>query len=948
MTPLVGRRKQLAELCGLIATAPAVVRLEGEAGVGKTRLLHELLAHPALRAHRRMVGTCQALREPLPLAPLLDALLSDDGALWAQEPDPLLGALTPLLPELAAKLPPALPPLGDPRMERHRRYRAIRAALADAGPAVLVLDDVHWIDSGTAEFLHFLSGHLPDRIAVVLSYRPGELDPEVRTMLGGPRLATIRLDALKPEEAAEMLRNMVGRGRPSAGDGEALMRRTGGIPFAIEEVVRAAVERLGDDCAPDTSLWEELRGDQVPEGFRDAIAQRLSRLTEPARRVVSAAAVFAAPVSEADLFAVAEVTREEGEVALDVALESGLVREIGDLFGCRHELAQQAILATVGRARLRQSHRLAAAALRAAPGTRADVRIANHLQACGDPAGWRRHLELGVDRAMTLGDTAAAVTALRELVTAAHNDAERRRLAVKLGRAALDGLDCAATVALLRDLLATTILPADIRGELRSDLGLLLLNQVGEPAAGYRELELAAQELRGPRPDLAARVMSSLANVHAGHHHVDTHLRWLAEAETLAGALDTPVAQTAFMVNKVTTLMTCGKPEAWPLAERILDEPTDPDLGRHLMRGCLNLADASSWLGHYEPAARYLAHGRGLARKFNAPYTEEQLDVAEVLLDWLRGDWAGLRGRTTELAARHVTLPRVAAECVLITGALAAEAGDTDDALRLLRTVSSESPSAPPVVATARVLMAEIRHRRGGRADVLREIDSAVEVIRRTGMWVWSPEVTPTVVDLLCGFDRHADAAAVVGEHREGLRGLECPASAAALALAEAILVHETGDFASARAGYEVAETMFAALPRPFWSARTALRQGECALAAGDDGIALIRAAEQSFADLGAITRAARCRALLRAHRALPARKRGRPGYGDRLSPRERQAAGLAAAGHSNRQIATALGLSVRTVEQHIARTLHKLRLASRMELATVLPDLDLSDVDGH
>ncbi|WHT16862.1 AAA family ATPase [Crossiella sp. CA-258035] len=904
--PLVGRGPQVAALRQAVAAPPVVLRLEGEPGVGKTRLLAELSAPGRVL----LSAACQPFREPFPLAPLVDAVLSAPVPLGGNA---LLGALAPLLPELADRLPPALPSLGDPRMDRHRLFRALRELLAGAGPAVLVLDDLHWADEQTVEFLRFLTGHLPERLALVVAYRPGELDPEVRAALGPG--TTVRLEPLTDRQTAAMALAMLGGGRVPAQAREALQRRTGGVPFAIEEVVRDAAERGG---AP----WAELAGDRVPANFREAIEQRLARVAAQVRAVTGAAAVFGAPVRAAELCRVAGVSAE----ALAAAVRSDLLRESDERYRCRHELAEQAIRLTLDTGQRQRWHRRIAEVLAERPEPLPHTRIAHHLHSCGDLAGWRRHTELAADRAVAVGDPGAAVASLRALLAEPvreHGSSER--LALKLGRTAVDGLDGTATIAVLREVLAGVPLPPAVRGELRYSLGLLLLNQAGEPAAGYRELEQAAGELRVARPELAARVMSSLSNIHAGHQHLDVHLRWLAEAERLAEAHTDPVHHLAFAVNRVTTLLTCGRPEAWRLAPELLTEPLDPALGRHHMRGCLNFVDATAWLGHYAQADRYLAHGRELARKFSAPYTEEQLAVAEILLAWLRGDWTGLLPRAADLAAKYAGLPRIAVECRLVEGALAAEAGEPDRALRLLR---EQEAAAPPVAATASAIVAGEQLRRGSVAAAAESVASAVEVLRRTGMWVWASEITPVAVEVLCAAGRPGAARELLAEHRQGIEGRDCPASAAALELGEAILRDRESEVDGALAGYLATEELFAALPRPYWLARTRLLAGECA---GD--AARVRAAAEDFAALGATRRVRQCEKVLR-DLGGTGRRRGRPGYGDRLSPRELETAELAALGRTNRQIAAALELSVRTVEQHVAHALRKLDLSSRHELA--------------
>ena len=85
--------------------------------------------------------------------------------------NPVIGALAPLLPEIAEHLPPPLPPLPDQRAERHRVFRAAVALLDHLSPLVLVLEDVHWADSGTHDFLAFLAAHLPENLTVILTVR---------------------------------------------------------------------------------------------------------------------------------------------------------------------------------------------------------------------------------------------------------------------------------------------------------------------------------------------------------------------------------------------------------------------------------------------------------------------------------------------------------------------------------------------------------------------------------------------------------------------------------------------------------------------------------------------------------------------------------------------------------------------------------------------------------
>lgn len=194
----------------------------------------------------------------------------------------------------------------------------------------------------------------------------------------------------------------------------------------------------------------------------------------------------------------------------------------------------------------------------------------------------------------------------------------------------------------------------------------------------------------------------------------------------------------------------------------------------------------------------------------------------------------------------------------------------------------------------------------------------------------------------------------------QGLEGRDAPVAHAALTWGQAVLAEVVGRRREAVRLYRAAADAYAALPRPYAQALNAENAARCLLeagaldtlgqagaersgaegAAGDgDGataqaVAELRACTDRFGDLGAVWDAARCRAVLRAYQpAKDKRRPGRPSQADQLSPRELEVAELAASGLTNREIATTLHLSPRTVEQHIARAMRKTGALSRQDL---------------
>ncbi|MFD0469259.1 AAA family ATPase [Nonomuraea thailandensis] len=175
---LVGRDAPLRLLVGAITCPPAVIQVQGEAGIGKTSLVRAAIEPLTSPDRTVLIGHCHQIREPFPYGPVFDALRHVASALPGRDRlSPVTGALRGYLPELAGHLPPAPspPPMGDPRAERHHLFRAVHALLGAAGMVVLVVEDLHWADDGTRDLLRFLTDQPPEGLALVVTFRREEL-----------------------------------------------------------------------------------------------------------------------------------------------------------------------------------------------------------------------------------------------------------------------------------------------------------------------------------------------------------------------------------------------------------------------------------------------------------------------------------------------------------------------------------------------------------------------------------------------------------------------------------------------------------------------------------------------------------------------------------------------------------------------------------------------------
>lgn len=946
---------------------PTLVLVEGDAGMGKSRLVHRLLELPQARAAARLVVTFQAsggfvVADPPGPEPRAGSSAvpgrrpgvagtgaGSGGAVAVAEQGVGDGVRSPANEGRESGEGSEQAPAPDAAAigVRLTAYQALEALLASTRPVLLVAEDLHHADDDCLALLRGLLRAPPTPFAAVLTYRPAQL-PRAGLPLGAAvdypaRLSVVRwrLEPLDERRVRGVAGELLGARRCPQEFVARLRQRSGGVPQVLVDLLRmlrdAAADRDRDAGRTGRECFTARDVDEVgvPVRLAELVLDRTAALPEPYRPIVWAAAVLDDPAGAGDLAAVAGFGGEAGRAALIAALESSALRETSEgRYGFAVPLAASAVYGELpGPVRERLHDR--AAAMLAAREPVPWARIARHWRGGGRTEDWLRAAEHLVN------DDEAAVTLLEEALEVGGLPPEKRgRLALTLARGAVLGRRSDGTARVLRGIVEDAALPAADRGEIRLELGLLLHNRKRRFEEGRRELRGAAEELtEAGRPALAALAMAALANPFFPGASLAENVAWLEGAEAAAEVSGDHAARTATAACRAIVLMNTGDPEAWRLVERLPRDSTDRAARQQVARGLCNTANGAVYLGLHRRADELLTEGIELAARSGAPFLERVGRGTALFRDWLTGRWVGLAERCTGLVAEDGS----ASDARVVLALLALAKGDWAAVRDWLPPGDPPDRSyetcEAPVAATAagariRLLLA--------RQDVESAAEAATSAwawLGRKGVWVWAAELAPWVVEAHTRAGRRESARRVVAEFAAGVTGRGAPSATAALLWCGAVLAEADGEPAEARARFREAGAAYAGLPHPYARALMAEGAGRCGLLLGeeevDEAVGELTGCVAELTALGAVWDAARVRATLRAYRpAAPRRPPGRPGYAERMSPREGEVAELAATGLTNREIAATLYLSPRTVEQHVARAMRKLGIASRQGLA--------------
>jgi len=399
--PLVGRDAAYSELRAALAQAwegrDRVVLLSGEPGIGKSRLM-EAFATASRGQALVLAAAARSREQPLPYQLIVDLFRSlPDWRLLSASVEPVwLAEAARLFAELHDPELDLPPPLTlEPDEARTRLLEALcRVTLALAHgerPLLLCLDDLHWADSATLDWLICLARRMADQrrfeqpsaagaILILGTYRTSEQEAVAhlrRNLVRLGVLAELRLTGLQSDAILEIVHHLTGPRPGAVALSERLRAATGGNPFFLLETLRILLE--ADKLPEDLTMLEQV---PLPDSVREAIEARLMRLKPRTRQVLEAGAVLG-PSFDFDMV---HHTAGRGELETVDALEEAVARQFiaehphGYRF--EHTLVRQAIEGTLGPVRRHLLHRRAARALEQLQ-PRAAGRIARHFDLGG-------------------------------------------------------------------------------------------------------------------------------------------------------------------------------------------------------------------------------------------------------------------------------------------------------------------------------------------------------------------------------------------------------------------------------------------------------------------------------------------------------------------------------------------------------------------------------------
>jgi DNA-binding SARP family transcriptional activator len=433
----VGREGELRNLLDRVAAAATggggLVTVVGEPGIGKTRLLREFTVAAGRRGAAVLRGRCLEGEWQPAFHAFAEAITGHLGALpalAASTAAPYAGQLARLSPDLATRLDPgSADPLGHPQLQpdEERMWLIDGVArfvggLADKGPVVLVLDDLHWADASTLVLLRHLARVVADRrVLIVAAFRADEIGPGLLDVLGALHtdldVSSVHLRGLDLPALTALL-DGVAAAPVSTTLTSAILAETRGNPFFAREVIRHLAEEGALRAAADGRLEADVVTGVVPEGVRQVLARRRALLPAHCNPLLAHASAFDGPFPFAPVVNAAGLDETDGLAALDAVLAAGLVEPAGapERYQFGHALIRHAVLSDVNPSRRLRMHRRLADELAAARAGSSDVtaaEVAAQYHASRTLPG----ADAGVGAAVEAADLAAATAAHDETAT---------------------------------------------------------------------------------------------------------------------------------------------------------------------------------------------------------------------------------------------------------------------------------------------------------------------------------------------------------------------------------------------------------------------------------------------------------------------------------------------------------------------------------------------------
>ena len=883
--PFVGRLEELEYLRERRLEAGSshggLVFIAGDAGVGKSRLISEFCALLANSRWKIGIGACLDVANR-PYGPLLDVLTRVGGSPFE---------------------------IGNVHTQREQ-FDAIAdrlVAIARRTALLLVIEDIHWADAATLGLLAYLGSKLHRaRILVLASVRTDDLQPGHPASVAIAKIAReagagrIDLGPLHGRELKTFIDEaLAGNDLPEA-TRRAIALTGDGNPFFTEELLKSAMERR--------DRWAGGAKQSLPQTVRDTLLERLRPFDEDERQVVTQAAVIGRTFGLQLLAATLETQPARLLPILRRACDFQLLEEVTPaVFRFRHGLTREAIYGGFLRAEARPRHRTIALALEEEPDDRRSLEaLAYHWWAAGAQAEAARYNEQA-------GDAAARVHAHEDAIAFYQRVLELTQPGPILRGAVFEKVaDAYLALALSEEALANFTAAAELfreagerdaeaRCRVRAAVGAHVL-ALPEPTAPLNEMltRLDAREFLA-----RSRIHIGLAWLAASMWFPSRAEVHLAQVDSRALA-DAPDISLRFHNISAWIAMTLGDLDrfrrehaAWIDAARAMASP--PSLAAAYFNGAICFTNFSL----HEEALSNVQRALRVARDTRNRHAEESAHALSASCYFMQGDLA--RARAAVEAVPPTTENSVNIAYVSAWGTLVGLYLDDPELIARCFDRFEAIVSDAPEIETA-AAFAEVMVRRGRHGDAPAFLKRAIpdrELLRGNALTLLAAGRYGAPADRIRARDYLVRASAGPVEM------LERPA----LALFDAEAARGDGRPAEARLlGLDAAAG--------FRRLRTPLLEAAALEVAGERDAAL--------------TIFRRCGATYHVRRlenaALPGQRTASASQPD-LSTRERQVAQLAAAGRSNREIASQLYIAQKTVEKHLASAFQKLGISSRTEL---------------